>query len=111
MAFGTGGQRPIGRSQRAECSPTWTRTTDMVINSHPLYQLSYRGMRRRVYETLAGSVNSGAGLGASGGLPTEGLGIGRSSPPVDHGASAAVRALNAPRFAPPSAPFAPLRRR
>jgi hypothetical protein len=25
-------------------SPTWTRTTDMVINSHPLYQLSYRGI-------------------------------------------------------------------
>ena len=27
-------------------SLTWTRTTDMVINSHPLYQLSYQGMRR-----------------------------------------------------------------
>src|SRR5690242_9381465 len=26
------------------CSPTWTRTTDLVINSHPLYQLSYRGI-------------------------------------------------------------------
>ncbi len=25
-------------------SPTRTRTWDMVINSHPLYQLSYRGM-------------------------------------------------------------------
>ena len=25
-------------------SPSWTRTSDKVINSHPLYQLSYRGM-------------------------------------------------------------------
>lgn len=25
-------------------SPTWTRTTDLVINSHPLYRLSYRGI-------------------------------------------------------------------
>ncbi len=24
-------------------SPGWTRTNDLVINSHPLYQLSYRG--------------------------------------------------------------------
>ena len=23
-------------------SPTWARTTDLVINSHALYQLSYR---------------------------------------------------------------------
>src|SRR6266849_10611158 len=30
--------------RRRNGSPTWTRTTDMVINSHPLYQLSYRGM-------------------------------------------------------------------
>ena len=28
----------------AASSPTRTRTWDMVINSHPLYQLSYRGM-------------------------------------------------------------------
>ncbi len=27
-------------------STTWTRTRDPVINSHLLYQLSYRGMRR-----------------------------------------------------------------
>lgn len=26
-------------------STTWTRTRDPVINSHLLYQLSYRGMR------------------------------------------------------------------
>ena len=26
-------------------SPTWTRTTDILINSQTLYQLSYRGMR------------------------------------------------------------------
>ena len=25
-------------------SPSWTRTSDKVINSHPLYQLSYRGL-------------------------------------------------------------------
>ena len=27
-------------------STTWTRTRDPVINSHLLYQLSYRGIRR-----------------------------------------------------------------
>gem|GEM_PF-3248208 len=27
-------------------SPGWTRTNDLVVNSHPLYQLSYRGIRR-----------------------------------------------------------------
>ncbi|CAI8952559.1 hypothetical protein EMIT0P258_60233 [Pseudomonas sp. IT-P258] len=27
-------------------STTWTRTRDPVINSHLLYQLSYRGMAR-----------------------------------------------------------------
>ena len=27
-------------------STTWTRTRDPMINSHLLYQLSYRGMRR-----------------------------------------------------------------
>lgn len=26
-------------------SPSWTRTSDPVINSHLLYQLSYRGIR------------------------------------------------------------------
>ncbi|CAK0778624.1 hypothetical protein CCP4SC76_6640004 [Gammaproteobacteria bacterium] len=25
-------------------SPAWTRTTDLMINSHLLYQLSYRGI-------------------------------------------------------------------
>ncbi len=30
-------------------SPTRTRTWDMVINSHPLYQLSYRGRRGPVF--------------------------------------------------------------
>ncbi len=28
----------------ASSSPGQTRTADMVVNSHPLYQLSYRGM-------------------------------------------------------------------
>ena len=28
-------------------SPGQTRTADLVVNSHPLYQLSYRGMRSR----------------------------------------------------------------
>ena len=37
----------------------------MVINSHPLYQLSYRGMRRRVYDSAAASVNGAAGLRGS----------------------------------------------
>ena len=27
----------------ATSSPGWTRTNDLVVNSHPLYQLSYRG--------------------------------------------------------------------
>ena len=27
----------------ATCSPEQTRTADMMVNSHPLYQLSYRG--------------------------------------------------------------------
>ena len=26
------------------CSPTWTRTKDLAVNSRSLYQLSYRGM-------------------------------------------------------------------
>lgn len=26
-------------------SPAWARTTDKVINSHLLYQLSYRGLK------------------------------------------------------------------
>ena len=29
-------------------SPDWTRTNDKVINSHLLYQLSYRGILERV---------------------------------------------------------------
>ena len=29
------------------CSPGRTRTSDLVINSHPLYQLSYRGMQSK----------------------------------------------------------------
>ena len=28
------------------CSPGQTRTADLVVNSHPLYQLSYRGMTK-----------------------------------------------------------------
>ena len=36
----------IGETQhQISCSPGQTRTADMVVNSHPLYQLSYRGMR------------------------------------------------------------------
>ncbi len=31
-------------AQNKNGSPARTRTWDMVINSHPLYQLSYRGM-------------------------------------------------------------------
>ena len=42
----TGRAKGFFRRSVTESSPTWTRTTDMVINSHPLYQLSYRGMRR-----------------------------------------------------------------
>ena len=29
-----------------ENSVGWTRTSDLVINSHPLYRLSYRGIMR-----------------------------------------------------------------
>ena len=32
------------RGRNLSDSPTWTRTRDRVINSHLLYQLSYRGM-------------------------------------------------------------------
>ena len=38
---------PGGQSCCRSCSPTWTRTTDMVINSHPLYRLSYWGRRNK----------------------------------------------------------------
>lgn len=30
-------------------SPERTRTSDLVINSHPLYRLSYRGSTRAAY--------------------------------------------------------------
>ncbi len=33
-------------SETLSGSTTWTRTRDPMINSHLLYQLSYRGMRR-----------------------------------------------------------------
>ena len=35
-------------------SPGRARTADLVINSHPLYQLSYRGMRGRVCYAACG---------------------------------------------------------
>ena len=36
----------LARLLRVQSSPGQTRTADMVVNSHPLYQLSYRGMGR-----------------------------------------------------------------
>ena len=36
-------------------SPGRARTADLVINSHPLYQLSYRGMRGRVCYAACGN--------------------------------------------------------
>ena len=36
-------KRPASTSRRALNSPNWTRTSDMRVNSSPLYQLSYRG--------------------------------------------------------------------
>lgn len=39
---------PFDESKRAFLSSaTWTRTTDLVINSHPLYRLSYGGIKKR----------------------------------------------------------------
>ena len=37
-------KRPASTSRRALNSPNWTRTSDMRVNSSPLYQLSYRGI-------------------------------------------------------------------
>ncbi len=34
-------------------SPARTRTTDMVVNSHPLYRLSYWGIRNKFFNTEA----------------------------------------------------------
>ena len=40
-----GKQLLVARVSRWEFgSPDWTRTSDLMINSHPLYQLSYRGI-------------------------------------------------------------------
>lgn len=33
-------------------SPGWTRTSDLMINSHPLYQLSYRGTNFNLKRTI-----------------------------------------------------------
>jgi hypothetical protein len=42
--------RPVCTSHRVqtkELAPReWARTTDLTVNSRPLYQLSYRGMER-----------------------------------------------------------------
>ena len=38
-------------------SPGRARTADLVINSHPLYQLSYAGMQRNFYG-IAGPLSS-----------------------------------------------------
>ena len=38
-------------------SPGRARTADLVINSHPLYQLSYRGLEARAYGTDAPALN------------------------------------------------------
>ena len=37
-------KRPTSFPRRALNSPNWTRTSDMRVNSSPLYQLSYRGI-------------------------------------------------------------------
>lgn len=44
-------------------SPGRTRTADQVVNSHPLYLLSYRGMKQRLYNitAVAGQVFSWLG--------------------------------------------------
>ena len=45
-------------------SPARTRTTDMVVNSHPLYRLSYWGIELHIYHGLGfvSTKNSGAKL-------------------------------------------------
>ena len=45
------------------CSPTRTRTSDLVINSHPLYRLSYRGIcpsRRHCVALMTRFLENGA---------------------------------------------------
>ena len=51
-------------------SSTWARTRDMVINSHPLYRLSYRGMIP-FREWRIGDSNSWHPACKAGALPTE----------------------------------------
>ena len=41
-------------------SPGRARTADLVINSHPLYQLSYRGIGERMLIVARGAVNKRA---------------------------------------------------
>ena len=40
-------KRPASTSRRALNSPSWTRTSNLAVNSRPLYRLSYRGMLGR----------------------------------------------------------------
>ena len=37
-------KRAASASRRPLNSPDWTRTSNLAVNSRPLYQLSYRGM-------------------------------------------------------------------
>lgn len=65
-------------------STTWTRTRDPVINSHLLYQLSYRGMapmlliqkeKSSVRWQLGQFVGTGGGLSAMGGYQIRSRGL------------------------------------
>ena len=39
-------------------SPSWTRTSDILINSQTLYQLSYRGIRPLLFARPNGASSS-----------------------------------------------------
>ncbi len=49
--FGNKKGLPSGNPFSVYGSPNWTRTSDPMINSHLLYQLSYRGIKLCAYLT------------------------------------------------------------
>jgi hypothetical protein len=65
-------------------STTWTRTRDPVINSHLLYQLSYRGMacmlliqkeKSSTCEQVEGFIGTDGGLSVNGGYQNRTRGL------------------------------------
>jgi len=50
-------KRPACAGLHVSGSPGRARTADLVINSHPLYRLSYRGREARMVKTATFRVN------------------------------------------------------